>query len=372
MNFWKSFTLALATVTLTACHDWNTELAQRLQQLDGENDAGADGGSTDAGCQTPLCLAYTLPFRQSDEFRNAMVLGSHAFAVLADSVNFPSYLAVLRDGAVDLTPLDTSGGIAWGIAGHSTDEFFLGLGSGAVRYGDGGVLEKTTQCGHMLHTDPDWYCVSSGNRDEAVWVRGSSEVCTWSNTGTHFTGYDFSSLVATPAFLNLVKALSLPTGERFFGANEGGLLYWKAPGEPMLYRHALAATNHATFTALAGPDIDSVWALADNGAVARWVPNSGDGGTWEARPSIPFFEGSVRDVWVRDNSDIWVAADKGQLMHYDGSRWNEVAAEGLNAKMDINVVVGSGPDDLLVAGAERPADGGFRSVLRYYRRGNEP
>ncbi len=370
MNLWKLSALALVTVTIAACHDWDTELTQKLHQLDGEADAGTDGGATDGGCKTPLCLVYTLPVRQSDEFRNAMVLGSGTFAVLADSVNFPPYLAVIRNGGAELTPLNAGTSIAWNIAGNSSNEFFLGLGSGAVRYGDGGVLEKTTQCGHMLLTDPDWYSVSSGNQDEAVWVRGGSEVCTWLSGTTHFTGYDFSPLVATPAFLNLVKALSLPTGERFFGANEGGLVYWKAPGEPMLYRHTLASTNHATFTALAGPDINSVWALADNGAVARWVPNSGDGGRWEDRPSIPFFEGSVRDVWVRNNADIWVAANQGKLMHYDGTRWSEVPAEGLNLKMDINVVLGSGPDDLLVAGAERPADGGFRSMLLFYHREN--
>lgn len=365
-----------------ACRDWDAALNTVLGQLGdggmthvdaddgGRHDAGIDAGPVDAGCRAALCITHTL-WKEGDSFAGVAALGPGSFMALANNASGPEYLAVMVDGGFEIQPLNVAGGgFMFGISGQSREEFFLGHTQGPLRYGNQRVLADGGDCGLTLSSSPppQWYGPSSPGPAEAVWVRGRSEVCTWTLNGG-FVGNDLATMIPDAGkFFDVLSVVALPTGERFMGASLGGLVYWKPPGAPMLSRHSQGALKY--FYAVAGPDLNSVWAVSDEGGLlAKWVPNSIDGGSWTEPAAIPSFTGFADELWVRNNSDIWLAGRGGKLMHYDGAVWSDVMAEHVSPTLSIAGIVATGPDDLVIVGTDYFPGGGYAGVVLYYQRG---
>jgi hypothetical protein len=72
----------------------------------------------------------------------------------------------------------------------------------------------------------------------------------------------------------------------------------------------------------------------------------GDGKKFDRSP----FDGSaLRGVWGASKDDVWVAAYKGDLHHWDGKAWTKAEAP---PHRELLCVSGSGPNDVWAVGYE--------------------
>lgn len=349
----------LLSAAVMSCHAWDEELARVLGRL-------GDGGTTDGGCAQALCLTQSL--RTGASFDSIVPMGPGSFLAYGAPLSGQRYLAVTFDGGFELRPLPLAVGLVWDMAGRSPGDLFMASDDvGAVRYFDGGS-EVGGTCGldPLLH----WAKVSSPSTGEAVFVGWDALVCTWT-MAAGFSGVDLLSVLSPPSPVELRDVVALSSGERFFAGTNGALVYWRgAGGVPMLTEHSLGKSQSYHFQIIDGPRADAIWAVGEWGIVAHWVPNGVDGGSWVEAEQIAFFTGELTDMYVRDNQDIWLVGRRGVLKHFDGTRWADVVAEGVNANVNLYSVMATGPDDLILAGSETTQGSSDRGVLYYYRRGN--
>lgn len=366
-------------IAVAACHPWDSALEAVLGRLgdagetsysdagDGGSQAGTDAGLTDAvmdaGCTAPLCLTYEL--RAGESFSSAVNLGPHAFMVVGSSSVGGEQLAVSIDGGFMVRALPNQFNGPREISGTSPDELFVATSLSAVHV-KGAAVDRSYSCA-ATHISSDWHGVSSVSNDEAQFVGLNAALCTWT-PDAGFVRTDLNAvgnLVDTP---NLYAILMLPNGDRFFAGENGLLLNWTRQGALMSSYQTEGANAQHDMVALSGPSASALWAVGEEGLLARWVPNGVDGGSWTDVPTLndaPFY---VMDIWVRANDDVWVVGEGGYLKHWNGTAWETVAAPQVTAAVDLLSVSGSGSDDLLLAGIDNSADAGQTGLLLYYRR----
>ena len=81
---------------------------------------------------------------------------------------------------------------------------------------------------------------------------------------------------------------------------------------------------------------DRLFALVRYGEVYRWVADSGWSPVGPIPDSLYFVDGGtrqafVRDWWIPNTNEIYLAGQGGLLLHYDGHAWARVPADGLPA-----------------------------------------
>lgn len=371
-----------AAFTAGGCHAWDEELAAVLARLrdagppgdagdagntgdasyeDSGTDGGTDAGKADGGgCSGPLCLAYAL--HAGTTFRTAVTIGPHAFMAAGVSTSAADQQAFSIDGGFAVRPLPAGVISPYGMAGVSPDEFFIG-GADSVARVKNGVADISQNCG-VTRVSNHWYDVTALSRDEAQFIGSNAYICTWSSDAG-FVATDLSLLTPLTEYDFFYGIKRFPNGERFFIGNKGLLAYWPPQGAFTTYRHQQASFQQWSMSEISGPDQDSLWVVGEHGALARWVPN---GASWQNLPSLTDAPATVTGIWVRANDDVWVVGFGGYVRHWNGTVWEAINVPGIDGSIDVMDVVGSGADDLLLAGAENLADGGWGGVLFYYQR----
>ncbi|MGC4094024.1 MAG: hypothetical protein QM756_40165 [Polyangiaceae bacterium] len=100
------------------------------------------------------------------------------------------------------------------------------------------------------------------------------------------------------------------------------------------------------------PDLDGIVATASaSSAFMLLEPKHQvrvwDGTRWSAPTALPA-SGTLRAVWARSASDVWMVGDAGAVVHWDGAAWQLVDAG--DASHDWKAVHGSGAADVWVGG----------------------
>ena len=74
----------------------------------------------------------------------------------------------------------------------------------------------------------------------------------------------------------------------------------------------------------------------------------GDMGGFQLVTDLPPVQ-ALGAVWSFSPSDVWLTADSGRVLHFDGSGWSETQLETQMMMLDI---WGSGPNDVWMVGGE--------------------
>jgi hypothetical protein len=171
-----------------------------------------------------------------------------------------------------------------------------------------------------------------GGRMRAVWGAGADDVTAVGEGGVvaHWNGHDW--------------AMQRQTGDLgdLFGAD--GRLY--VGGEIPAPTAMLLTREHATWTeekpppsgplhAVWGSAPDDVWLAADDGAVLHW-----DGVAWTSE----VIASQLTTVWGSAPDDVWAGGFVDGLRHWNGDAWSPDAAITLAA------LWGTGPDDVWAVG----------------------
>jgi hypothetical protein len=85
---------------------------------------------------------------------------------------------------------------------------------------------------------------------------------------------------------------------------------------------------------------NDVWVLADAGRVLHF-----DGVAWSLT-STPA-TATLRGLWGTSRTDVWAVGDGGALVHFDGSHWSAAASPTTH---DLAAVWASGPCDVWAIG----------------------
>ncbi len=105
-------------------------------------------------------------------------------------------------------------------------------------------------------------------------------------------------------------------------------------------------------SAVSEPVLDAGWA---DGTGARFVVGSrlardlGGGWVETALPSSLCGEGLMHAVWGSSASDVFAVGDCGGIVHFDGSKWDEMDS---TTRAHLRGVWGRGPDDVYAVGDE--------------------
>lgn len=162
----------------------------------------------------------------------------------------------------------------------------------------------------------------------------------------------------------LYSQLLFPSGEAFFGGYYGVLLHQPSDGGA-----AELTTISNTYWHVQSPPLtpDDVWAVNENGQVARWQ------GQWTLVANLG---APLDDVWTSGPEDVW-AVGEGVVFQRDPttSTWGRRSLPGFDAGTDSVAffsVCGHDGHDLLLVGQRCPATGcafaDERGILLYYRR----
>lgn len=97
-----------------------------------------------------------------------------------------------------------------------------------------------------------------------------------------------------------------------------------------------------TLNAIWGFTSDNLWVVGDGGQILHW-----DGTRWNLQAS-----GVTRNllsIWGANINDIWAVGDQGTLLHFDGSTWSQVPAPG-GSTANLTTVRGSSASDVWAVG----------------------
>ncbi len=369
----KRVTAALVVAGFTfvaGCQNWNAELNNTMSRLndggtkggdagvDSGNDSGSDGG-TDAGCTAQLCLSQS--FAAGFSFSPISVIDQSTFLSVGRSLVGAAQLAIFTDGGFALTSLASTISGPVGLLAQSPTDYFIAGENGVTAVRDGGAQ---TSRGCNTPSVPSWWAVSGDPASTVVFVGDFGSICNWTADGG-FEGVDLGDITNPSTSEWLTGVVAFGNGERFIVGDNGLLMHWAPPAIATLQRHSALNSD---MQAIDGPSPEAIWAAGQFGLLARWEPNSGDGGSWLEAPSVPGVTRDVTRLWVRTNEDVWLVGMAGLLKHWNGTAWSNVSAEEVDSTVDLKGVRGSGSEDLMLSGTRNLADGGELGLLLYYRR----
>lgn len=95
---------------------------------------------------------------------------------------------------------------------------------------------------------------------------------------------------------------------------------------------------------------NNLWAVGDGGQILHW-----DGTRWNLQASG--VTRSLMSVWGSSANDVYAVGDSGTILHFDGTTWSPMAAPG-GSTANLNVVRGSSASDVW-------AVGGASSIFRF-------
>lgn len=144
--------------------------------------------------------------------------------------------------------------------------------------------------------------------------------------------------------LNWVMPFS--ASDVFVVGNDGTILRWDGT------RFAVMSSGTTEdLWGIWGAAPNDVWAVGGSGfpeAVATLLHY--DGSTWTSIEVPPLERADVRaffKVWGSSASDVWVVGQRGAVLHYDGTIWEERL---VGASQDLIAVWGTGPDHVVMVG----------------------
>jgi hypothetical protein len=184
-------------------------------------------------------------------------------------------------------------------------------------------------------------------------------------TGPRGKRCDWSGGVATPSDLagsttdTVYTQLLFPSGEAFFGSENGTLLHAPLDGGPIETFVLTADTWQVQTT---GNNALDVWAVSDVGAVARWQ------GSWSLVGNVGQ---RLFDVWASGPDDVWAAGDVVVRRDPATGDWNTVALPAFDAgtnRVLYKSIVGHDGHDLLVSGSLINSVGDEQGFVLLYTR----
>jgi hypothetical protein len=95
---------------------------------------------------------------------------------------------------------------------------------------------------------------------------------------------------------------------------------------------------------------DNLWAVGDGGQILHW-----DGSRWNLQPSG--VTRNLMSIWGPSATDIYAVGDQGTILHFDGTAWSPIPPPG-GMTPNLNVVRGSSASDVW-------AVGGASTIFRY-------
>lgn len=141
-------------------------------------------------------------------------------------------------------------------------------------------------------------------------------------------------------------AMPFGADDVFVVGNEGTILRWNGTSFA-----AMESGTTEDLWGVWGASPDEVWAVGGSGfpdataTLLRW-----DGARWETVTVPPLERADVRaffKVWGSSASDVWVVGQRGAVLHYDGTQWEERL---VGASQDLIAVWGTGPDHVVMVG----------------------
>lgn len=142
-----------------------------------------------------------------------------------------------------------------------------------------------------------------------------------------------------------------PDGTLFIATSDA--LFRALPERPDSW--ALVAHTDRFAVELHAVSRDRVFALVRYGDVYRWSNETGWSSVGDIPDSLVLVDGQVRwpfvrDWWIPNASEIYLAGRAGIILHYDGEAWTRVPSDGLPL-MDWTQIDGDA-SRMVVAGAE--------------------
>ena len=136
---------------------------------------------------------------------------------------------------------------------------------------------------------------------------------------------------------SVVAVGSAGTVARWNGTN------WTATAQP--------AASGRTLRAVWGRGPSALWMVGDGGLLMAW------NGASASAVSSGIVE-TLRAIWGSGASDVWAVGDGGRILHYDGSQWTLHAQGSALTARNLTAVYGASASQIYIAG-----EGG--TLLRY-------
>ena len=177
----------------------------------------------------------------------------------------------------------------------------------------------------LWHWDGESWTAAQLSAPRVLTLRGSSSTDVWATTLQAVLHWDGTQWTESSPLSFTVNSVWVPGPNDVWLAGDLHAMHFdgtrwnelELPGQQLL-------------DGIAGTADDDVWAVGgaiDSTHHVTALVEHWDGAHWQVQstPSWPTIEAtSWRSVVARSRSDVWVAGDEGDVIHFDGTRWESV------------------------------------------------